>query len=500
MIGAALLLATAGTTPAAPPQTDEARTAALFDKVAGNGPALRVFLRGMPKGGDLHNHLWGAIYAEDFLRWAADDDLCVVPARSTLAPGPCAAPDTVPARGLGQRDPALYGRMVDAFSTRWHEAGVGDDAITGHERFFSTFGRFAAIGVRAMPRMLAAARAEAAADHLAYVELMQNPSQAGEAGRLAASLPWNSTDLAANLRGIEAELPRLVTAARAEMDRAEAEARRIGGCDDASPAPACAVTVRYIATVDRSQPPATAFGQMALGFALAEADPRFPGITILAPEDLPVAVADYRLHMQMFRFLHSRYPKAKLTLHAGELVQGLVPPADLSFHISDAIETAGARRIGHGVAIAHEKDAPALLARMAREKIAVEINLTSNAVILGVKGRDHPLALYRAAGVPVVLSTDDQGVSRSDMTNEYFRAAIEQGLRYADLKKMARDSLEYSFLPGASLWTGNGRVPVCATMTEACRAYLGKNEKAAIQWRLEQDFTAFEREILKSKL
>jgi len=86
---------------------------------------------------------------------------------------------------------------------------------------------------------------------------------------------------------------------------------------------------------------------------------------------------------------------------------------------------------------------------MAAKKIAVEINLTSNAVILGVKGTAHPLAAYRAAGVPVVLSTDDEGVSRSDMTNEYMRAVTEQGLRYRDLKAMALASITYSFLAPA---------------------------------------------------
>ena len=111
-----------------------------------------------------------------------------------------------------------------------------------------------------------------------------------------------------------------------------------------------------------------------------------------------------------------------------------------------------------------------------------------------MKGADHPLALYRKAGVPLVLSTDDEGVSRIDMTNEYLRAAVEHGLRYADLKAMARDSLEYAFLPGKSLWV-SGRVPVasCAKPGAACDAFLAKSPKAAQQWRLERDFDVFER-------
>ncbi|MET0375944.1 MAG: adenosine deaminase, partial [Rhizorhabdus sp.] len=160
------------------------------------------------------------------------------------------------------------------------------------------------------------------------------------------------------------------------------------------------------------------------------------------------------------------------------------------------VNVAGARRIGHGVDISYEADAPALLARMKREGIAVEINLTCNDSILGVRGADHPLALYRAAGVPVLLSTDDAGLSRSDMTNEYLRAVTEQGLDYAALKDMARASISYSFLPGASLW----RMEPCAGADPAappapCRTALATSEKAREQLRLEQAFTRFEAKI-----
>jgi adenosine deaminase len=50
-----------------------------------------------------------------------------------------------------------------------------------------------------------------------------------------------------------------------------------------------------------------------------------------------------------------------------------------------------------------------LLAEMRTRPVVVEINLSSNNIILGVHGKNHPLATYLAAGVPVVLSTDDAG-------------------------------------------------------------------------------------------
>jgi hypothetical protein len=140
---------------------------------------------------------------------------------------------------------------------------------------------------------------------------------------------------------------------------------------------------------------------------------------------------------------------------------------------------------------------------MAARRVMVEICLTSNAVILGVSGRDHPLAMYLRHGVPVALATDDEGVSRSEMSAEFVRAADDQQLGYSDLKAMARTSLEFAFVSGASLWRDSRRfVPVadCAsgslgqpTPSSACQALLAGSDKARLEWDLERQFTAFER-------
>ena len=65
----------------------------------------------------------------------------------------------------------------------------------------------------------------------------------------------------------------------------------------------------------------------------------------------------------------------------------------------------------------------------------------------------------------MALSTDDEGVSRIDLTHEYVRAVEDFALTYADLKELVRNSLEYSFLPGPSLWDDKGAyarvVPAC---------------------------------------
>ena len=472
---------------------NEARTAARLDAIVDSPPRLRMFLQAMPKGGDLHNHGAGANYAEDFLIWAAADGLCIATDTNHIVDPPCDAPNRVPAAGL-ERDYDRYTKVIDALSTRGFESGVGDPQVSGYDRFFATFEAFSPAHRRNAAKADVLAKEQAAADRVPYVELSSGGRGGAMLGKQLAGM--DGTDFAGMLAKIAPLLPDAIKAVRADYDRLEAEMAAIEDCKGAKPSPACGVEMRYQYTAFRTAPPQAVFAQMAFGFALVEADPRFVGVNIAAPEHDPVAVRDYALHMRMFAFLKKLHSRVPLTLHAGELAMGLVPPRELKFHIHDAVVVAGARRIGHGVAIAYETDAPALLARMARDRVAVEINLTSNAVILGVKGKDHPLSLYREAGVPVVLSTDDEGVSRSDMTNEYQRAVSEQGLRYRDLKQIARDGLQYSFMPGASLWqdrAGGAKVAACRVMASAgCAAFVAGSVKARVQAQLEQDFAAFE--------
>jgi hypothetical protein len=170
-------------------------------------------------------------------------------------------------------------------------------------------------------------------------------------------------------------------------------------------------------------------------------------------------------------------------------------------HIRDSVTIANAERIGHGVDIARETNALELLRTMAARPVAVEVCLTSNDVILGVTGRQHPLRLYLRSGVPVVLATDDPGVARTDMTTEWQRAVEEHGVSYADLKRFARNSIEFSFIEGASLWSSPGYrsfVAACSeTRADGCQSYLEANVKAGVQMRLEQRLREFEESELR---
>jgi adenosine deaminase len=216
-----------------------------------------------------------------------------------------------------------------------------------------------------------------------------------------------------------------------------------------------------------------------------------------------VSIRDYRLHMRMLDFLRGSYAQAHITLSAGELTPALVPPAELTFHIREAVLTGHAERIGHGVDIRHEDGWPQLTQLLAARHIAVASPLTSNAQVLEVSGAEHPFPLYRALGVPVTLATDHEGISRTDLTAEYQRAVTDYGLRYRDLKQLSRTALEHAFIEGASLWRGPDDfrpAAPCAhdrlggpTPSPACQNLLNANPKAALQWRNEALLAAFER-------
>jgi adenosine deaminase len=478
------------------------RAARYMESARNQPPLLLAFLRRMPKGGDLHNHLSGAIYAESWIDYAAEDGLCIDHTTSFLIAPPCDPCEKYankPAIACAYKDHVLYNQIIDAWSMRnWSR---GEES--GHDHFFATFDKFYLATLNHTGDELVEAASRAAAEHLKYLELMHTADNM-DAANLGAKLGWNDNFPAMREKLLGSGLKDVMAAASNRLDRDEAKMRSILKCETKEAEPGCSVKVRFLYQVLRGLPRESVFAEILLGFELAQSDPHFVGLNLVMPEDWYVPMHDFDLHMHMLDYLHEVYPKVHITLHAGELALGLVPPEGLRFHIRESIERGHAERIGHGVSVMHEDNAVGLLKEMAHRNVLVEICLTSNDVILGVRDDDHPLPTYRKYGVPVALATDDQGVSRADMTTEYLRAAQTYKFSYSELKNMARASLEHSFLPGASLWADGRnfrRSNACSTDTPTgsvgkyCREFLDKNERARTEWALEIEFANFERQF-----
>jgi adenosine deaminase len=419
---------------------DTVVAAAAFEAARDNHTELRAFLRRMPKGGDLHTHLAGAVYAERYIAWGAQERLCADLAHVLLTKPQCDEPGDVPVADA-MRDQNLYDRLVNAFSTRAFVPTV--TVPTDHDKFFAAFDKFSAASSSHFVEMAIDQLREYHSENAQYVEFMTSfycPDDRDKFLKAMAEQP----DDAARLAALQTNgLDECVTAKRSELAAAIDRIRSELACDPRRTRPGCGVTFRFIAQIGRNSPVDDVFLQTAIAAALIRAEPQVVALNLIQSEDNLVARRDYTRHMQIVAFLAKDVPVA---LHAGELWLGYVPPPDLTFHIREAVEIANARRIGHGVDLAFEHDMDGLLADMRARPVVVEINLSSNDIILGVRGKDHPLPTYLAAGVPVVLSTDDAGVSRINLTNEYFRAARDYGLSYHLLKAIARNALIHSFL------------------------------------------------------
>ena len=162
----------------------------------------------------------------------------------------------------------------------------------------------------------------------------------------------------------------------------------------------------------------------------------------------------------------------KFALHAGELTIGLVEPEDLTWHINAAVRDAGAHRIGHGVDMAFEHQAYELLNYMRQQSVAIEINLSSNEFILNVSHDAHPISLYREAGVPIVICTDDAGILRTSISEQFVLLANRYPeITYQEIKQYVYNSIQYSFIEEPLV-------------------------KQTITTQLEQAFQAFESRIL----
>ena len=126
----------------------------------------------------------------------------------------------------------------------------------------------------------------------------------------------------------------------------------------------------------------------------------------------------------------ARLGRLGLTAHAGEDA-----PVD---YVWQAVDELGVDRIGHGCAAVQD---PELVKRLARDRIAVEVCLSSNYHTGAVKrGARHPLHVFLEAGVPVALCCDNSTVSRTGSVRESLLAGAQVGMEAVEAIHRAADA------------------------------------------------------------
>ncbi|WP_076790826.1 hypothetical protein [Chlorobium sp. KB01] len=410
---------------------------------------LRLFFTLMPKGGDIHQHFTGSLYAENYLEWIqregcwiSKSDYSVITPKDTDR-----LKDTVSVKNL-RSDRA----MSSDFFTHWSDKDYANhyhDQLPPDAQFFNTFIYFSKIfgtNRNYYREGLLKLKERAKNENVQYLETMfvspgyQKSDPAFDSqvrsGVINIDNKQFRTLLDSFLLGVTRDTL-FYDKVHQYRELVESSRKRV---DDES------FTLRFQSYVSRNSAPSVFFSGLYTAFYEADKNNGVVGVNIVSAENDPVALGDYRLHMQMFRYMKEKYPHIRTSMHAGELASGMVPPEEMKYHIAEAVSVAGAGRIGHGVDIAYETGALSTLIRMKEERIPVEINLTSNEFILGVKNEAHPIRLYTGSGVPVVISSDDPGVSRNSLTEEYVLLASRYRYSYDEVKQFAANSIIYSFL------------------------------------------------------
>ncbi len=469
----------------------QADVADYFNQIKQDPNALYAFFKTMPKGGELHYHLAGGAYPETMLMIAAQSDYCLD--QNTLA----ISKDSSRCDGVKSKDiinqPELYSKIVRDWSLK--DFIPGEES--GHDHFFKGFMKYMPIVFDFRPQLIADIIQRAASQNEQYLEIMDIPDNANSLSFGSLITNSKSNDDKRQLLLANKDFQNNVNTTILESDRMLDQAYKELGCTSNPQPEACKVQVKLLYYVLREQPLDNVFAQSLNAFeAVSRSKNNLIGVNLVQPEDGIISLRNYRQQMEVFKYLHQIYPDVKISLHAGELAPEGVVPAELGFHIHDAVFTANASRIGHGVDIAYENDSDTTLKYMADHNIPVEINLISNQKILNIAGKDHPLNYYLSHQVPVVLSTDDEGVLRTDLTRQYVEATLGHGLDYQRLKEINRNTLTYAFLSGDSIWSDSSKgIPIqeCQDMnSKTCLEFIQKSEKATLQWNLEQKLKAFE--------
>ena len=126
----------------------------------------------------------------------------------------------------------------------------------------------------------------------------------------------------------------------------------------------------------------------------------------------------------------------KLTIHAGEN-----QPVE---NIWEAVYELNADRIGHGLTLINNMD---LLYRFRDRNIFIELCPSSNYQICNFENNEYPLKRYFEEGLKITINTDNPGISRTNITNEYYFASKIADLNKIQIIQLIRNSVQGTFLP-----------------------------------------------------
>ncbi len=386
--------------------------------------ALYRTLYYMPKGGDLHNHLSGAVFAEWWYELALAErergyeyytkvriDNCRDFGGNAFSFAPYLLLfrniSSLEYAALDECEKGEYKRLADLDERErsgWMNSIRLDKPYEGREEFFSTHWQRLNALLRnpwLQAETLVKNLQAYAAEGMVYVEY-QIPDG-----------PYEGPD------GELIEAPQAFDILRETLARKDV--RDLG------------VTVRFQLPILRFLP--NAEDQLRRVYKLVHENPDLlVAVNMVGREDNDKGYP--ARFLPTLRELRQQYSGVRLSIHAGEVDE----PNE---HVRDTL-LLGADRIGHGINLISDEDTMLL---MRYGPYLIEINLISNLLLEYVSEySEHPFPEYLRTGIPVALSSDDRGMWESTMTDEFYVATTEFRLSWEEIKTLSRNSLKHAFV------------------------------------------------------
>ncbi len=489
-----------------------------FQSLRKDDVQLNVFFSDFPKGANLHHHYSGGVFPDDMILKAINNALCINLTTYELVE--CSENSTSVVNATttsgGQND------IIKAWS-------VINDELPLVDRISKFFGLFKQLGLlfgSIDPGFLATTKQNAARNQVSHLETMTFTADFSDLKKLIPKDQILNPDDPYSLKQFhdyvtsQTAYKTLLANTLKNIVLIVNNADNLLQCNTSTPEPACDVSLSLLAISDRLHPIDLLFVELIFSFDLAQhsmssGDNIIRGVNLVGLESQLSSSEAYSDQMELMVYLknHPDYPlvSPNISLHAGELSEVVGPYGLLTTGLGQTIQQVLPARIGHGVSISEQRDSSPVSHRyiniatelaniMAQHDIAVEVPLTSNRILLDIYGDRHPLPFYLRNHVPVVLATDDPGLLMTTMTKEFVIATNSfSELTLEDFIEIARNSLEFSFKEGESLWQASSSssrytLPVSdcwVLISSSCTAYVEKNPKAKLQQRLEISLIEF---------
>ena len=321
---------------------DTEKTNSYFQKVRENQAMLTAFFNGMPKGGDLHHHFSGSVYAETYFDVAVKKNFYInletgdsfqdIPQNLTNDPNIKPINSFIEEKG--------YLPVKLKLISLWSIKDFKETQQTPDKHFFEAFRKFGPLIKGNEDTFLKEIKRRAIVENVQYIETMfLRPDYDKKDPKLAtfnekyfpSLLKIQEEKSEEKLTHLFDEMLNYLTVDMQYNESAKNFASKIAIIHNKSKLAEDEeklLITRYQNYITRTDIPTEVFVQIFLSFQSDKFSNLIVGTNIVGPEDNPNAMRDYWLHMKMFQYFHKKFPDLKYSLHAGELSVGIVPPED----------------------------------------------------------------------------------------------------------------------------------------------------------------------------